>query len=343
MSIILALIIFSLIILIHELGHFLLAKRGGVTVEEFSLGMGPRLISTVKGGTRYSLKLLPFGGSCMMLGEDEATTEEGSFASKSVWTRISVIAAGPIFNFILAFVLSVIIIGSIGVDKPVILAVSEGFPAAEAGIQKGDTILKMNGTKIRLSREVTNYVTFHQGEDVTFVYEHEGEERTVTLSPEQNEGGRYIFGLSTVSSYREKVGAWETLKYSAYEVKYWIQTTISSLKMLFTGQVGINDMSGPVGVVTIIGDTYKESAADGGFYIWLNMLNISILLTANLGVMNLLPLPALDGGRLVFLIIEAIRRKRIDPEKEGMVHFVGLMLLMVLTIVVMFNDIRKLF
>ena len=343
MSIILALIIFSLIILIHELGHFLLAKRGGVTVEEFSLGMGPRLISTVKGGTRYSLKLLPFGGSCMMLGEDEATTEEGSFASKSVWTRISVIAAGPIFNFILAFVLSVIIIGSIGVDKPVILAVSEGFPAAEAGIQKGDTILKMNGTKIRLSREVTNYVTFHQGEDVTFVYEHEGEERTVTLSPEQNEGGRYIFGLSTVSSYREKVGAWETLKYSAYEVKYWIQTTISSLKMLFTGQVGINDMSVPVGVVTIIGDTYKESAADGGFYIWLNMLNISILLTANLGVMNLLPLPALDGGRLVFLIIEAIRRKRIDPEKEGMVHFVGLMLLMVLMIVVMFNDIRKLF
>ncbi len=343
MSIILALIIFSLIILIHELGHFLLAKRGGVTVEEFSLGMGPSLISTVKGGTRYSLKLLPFGGSCMMLGEDEATTEEGSFASKSVWTRISVIAAGPIFNFILAFVLSVIIIGSIGVDKPVILAVSEGFPAAEAGIQKGDTILKMNGTKIRLSREVTNYVTFHQGEDVTFVYEHEGEERTVTLSPEQNEGGRYIFGLSTVSSYREKVGAWETLKYSAYEVKYWIQTTISSLKMLFTGQVGLNDMSGPVGVVTIIGDTYKESAADGGFYIWLNMLNISILLTANLGVMNLLPLPALDGGRLVFLIIEAIRRKRIDPEKEGMVHFVGLMLLMVLMIVVMFNDIRKLF
>ena len=312
-------------------------------MEEFSLGMGPRLISTVKGGTRYSLKLLPFGGSCMMLGEDEATTEEGSFASKSVWTRISVIAAGPIFNFILAFVLSVIIIGSIGVDKPVILAVSEGFPAAEAGIQKGDTILKMNGTKIRLSREVTNYVTFHQGEDVTFVYEHEGEERTVTLSPEQNEGGRYIFGLSTVSSYREKVGAWETLKYSAYEVKYWIQTTISSLKMLFTGQVGLNDMSGPVGVVTIIGDTYKESAADGGFYIWLNMLNISILLTANLGVMNLLPLPALDGGRLVFLIIEAIRRKRIDPEKEGMVHFVGLMLLMVLMIVVMFNDIRKLF
>lgn len=343
MSIILALIIFSLIILIHELGHFLLAKRGGITVEEFSLGMGPRILSTVKGGTRYSWKLLPFGGSCMMMGEDEGTTEEGSFGSKSVWTRISVIAAGPVFNFILAFILSLFVIGSIGVDKPVVLGVSEGYPAAEAGIQEGDTILRMNHTNIRLSREITNYVTFHQGEDVTIVYEHEGEEKTVTLSPERSESGRYIFGISSSSSYREKVGTWETIKYSAYEVKYWIWTTIESLKLLFTGQVGINDMSGPVGVVTIIGDTYEQSAADGGFYIWLNMLNISILLTANLGVMNLLPLPALDGGRLVFLVLEAIRGKRLDPEKEGMVHFVGLMLLMALMVVVMFNDIRKLF
>lgn len=343
MSIILALIIFSFIILFHELGHFLLAKRGGITVEEFSLGMGPRILSTVRGGTRYSWKLLPFGGSCMMLGEDEGTTEEGSFGSKSVWTRISVIAAGPIFNFILAFVLSVIIIGSIGVDKPVVLSVSEGYPAAEAGIQAGDTILRMNRKNIHLSREVTNYVTFHQGEAVTIVYEHDGEQKTATLSPKESEGGRYIFGISVYSSYREKTGALETLKYSAYEVKYWIQLTIESLKMLFTGQVGINDMAGPVGVVSIIDDTYKESAADGGFYIWLNMLNISILLTANLGVMNLLPLPALDGGRLVFLILEAIRGKRVDPEREGMVHFVGLMLLMVLMVVVMFNDIRKLF
>lgn len=343
MSIILALIIFSFIILFHELGHFLLAKRGGITVEEFSLGMGPRILSTVRGGTRYSWKLLPFGGSCMMLGEDEGTTEEGSFGSKSVWTRISVIAAGPIFNFILAFVLSIIIIGSIGVDKPVVLSVSEGYPAAEAGIQAGDTILRMNRKNIHLSREVTNYVTFHQGEAVTIVYEHDGEQKTATLSPKESEGGRYIFGISVYSSYREKTGALETLKYSAYEVKYWIQLTIESLKMLFTGQVGINDMAGPVGVVSIIDDTYKESAADGGFYIWLNMLNISILLTANLGVMNLLPLPALDGGRLVFLILEAIRGKRVDPEREGMVHFVGLMLLMVLMVVVMFNDIRKLF
>ncbi len=113
--------------------------------------------------------------------------------------------------------------------------------------------------------------------------------------------------------------------------------------MLFQGKVGINDMAGPVGVVSIIGDTYEQSIPSGGFYVWLNMLNISILLTANLGVMNLLPLPALDGGRLVFLILEAIRGKRINPEKEGLVHFIGLMALMVLMVVVMFNDVRKLF
>jgi regulator of sigma E protease len=279
----------------------------------------------------------------MMKGEDDSNLEEGSFGSKSVWTRISIIAAGPIFNFILAFFLSLFIIGSIGVDKPYVAGVSEGYPAAEAGIQAGDTILKMNNTRIHLGREITNYVSFHQGEDVTIVYSHEGEEHTVTLSPKETESGRKIFGIAAGSNYREKVGAWQTITYSAYEVKYWIWTTISSLKMLFTGQVGINDMSGPVGVVSIIGETYEESVSDGGFYVWLNMLNISILLTANLGVMNLLPLPALDGGRLVFLIIEAIRRKRIDPEKEGMVHFVGLMLLMVLMVVVMFNDIRKLF
>ena len=122
-----------------------------------------------------------------------------------------------------------------------------------------------------------------------------------------------------------------------------LQLTIESIKMLFTGQASINDMSGPVGVVSYIGETYQESQSSGGFYVWLNMLNISILLTANLGVMNLLPIPALDGGRLVFLIIELIRGKRIDPEKEGMVHFVGLMILMLLMVVVMFNDVRKIF
>lgn len=343
MSIFIAILIFSLIILFHEFGHFLLAKKNGITVVEFSLGMGPRLLGFDKGGTKYSLKLLPFGGSCMMLGEDEGTTEPGSFASASVWARIAVIAAGPVFNFILAFLLSLFIIGSIGYDKPVILQVSEGYPAAEMGLQEGDLVKKINHTRIHVAREVTNYVTFHQKEDVVITVERDGKEITVAMSPQDNGNGRYIFGIACSSNYREKCGVLDTLKYSAYEVKYWIELTIQSLKMLFTGQAGINDMSGPVGVVSYIGETYEESQSSGGFYVWLNMLNISILLTANLGVMNLLPIPALDGGRLIFLILEVIRGRRIDPEKEGMVHFVGLMLLMVLMVVVMFNDVRKLF
>lgn len=344
MSIILALFIFSLIIIIHELGHFLLAKYNGVTVLEFSLGMGPRILSTVKGGTRYSWKLLPFGGSCMMLGEDEDTQEEGSFGSKSVWARISVIAAGPIFNFILAFLLSLFIVGSIGYDAPTVSYVGEGSPAEAAGIQVGDRIVKMNDRKIQVAREVSNYGLYHPGVDnITVTWEHEGERKTADLTLRMDEEtGRKLMGIS-VSNPRTKLNPIGVLKYSAYEVKYWIVTTIDGLKLLVSGKLGISDMSGPVGVVTMIGDTYEESKSDGGFYVWLNMLNISILLTANLGVMNLLPLPALDGGRLVFLFLEAIRRKRIDPEKESMVHMIGLLALMALMVVVMFNDVRKLF
>ncbi len=163
MKILIALLVFSVIIIIHELGHFLFAKLNGITVVEFSLGMGTRLLSHEWGGTRYSLKLLPFGGSCMMLGEDEDEDGEGTFGSKSVWARISVIAAGPVFNFLLAFVLSLFIIGNIGYDVPILVGVSEGMPAQEAGLQAGDRITKMNGRSIHVYREVQNYSMFHEG------------------------------------------------------------------------------------------------------------------------------------------------------------------------------------
>ena len=342
MKIILAILIFSLIIIIHELGHFLLAKRGGIRVNEFSLGMGPTLLSRQIGETRYSLKLLPFGGSCMMEGEDGESDKEDSFGAKSVWTRISVVAAGPVFNFILAFLLALIIIGSIGYDAPVVVAVSEDYPAQAAGMQAGDRIIKMNDTNIHVYREVSLYVQMHQGETVTVVYERDGERHSVTLEPKQSESGTWYLGFRG-SGVRTKGNVLQTIGYSAYEVKYWISTTIKSLGMMIRGDVGVDDISGPVGIVNTIGETYEASRQDGAYYVWLNMLYISILLTANLGVMNLLPIPALDGGRLVFLLLEAIRGKRIDPEKEGMVHFVGLMLLMALMVLVMFNDVRNIF
>ncbi len=343
MSIVVALILFSLIILIHEFGHFLFAKLNGVTVVEFSLGMGPRLLSHLaRSGTRYSLKLLPFGGSCAMLGEEgeEDADTEGSFQSKSVPARISVVAAGPCFNFILAFLCALFIIGGIGYDPPVILGVTEGSPAAEAGLQEGDLITKMNHKRIRLYRQLSNYAMFHSGRTVTFEYVRDGETRTATITPEETEDG-YKFGIYGSSNYRIRTNPIQTLYYSAYEVYYWIDSTIQSLNMLIHGGVSLDDFSGPVGVVSVISETYQESKTDGAFYVWINMLNIAILLTANLGVMNLLPIPALDGGRILFLLIEAVRRKPISPAVEERINMAALSLLMIFMVVVMVNDVRK--
>ena len=277
------------------------------------------------------------------MGEDDEETESpGNFNKKSVWARISVIAAGPIFNFIMAFVLAVILTAMVGYDKPVISSVEEGYSAAEAGIQEGDTIVRMGGKKINVFREITYYNQFHQGETVKVTYLHDGEKHTATLVPKMDdELGYYRIGIS--GGGNTKANAWTSVQYGAYEVKFWVCTTFESLKQLVTGNVGVKQLSGPVGIVNMVDTTYNESKSYGVFIVIAQFLNIGILLSANLGVMNLLPLPALDGGRLVFLLIEAIRRKRIPPEKEGYVHLAGMALLMILMVVVMYNDIARIF
>lgn len=341
MSYILALIIFSVIVIFHELGHFLLAKWNGIEVIEFSLGMGPRLLSHVWGDTRYSLKLLPIGGSCQMVGEEEASDSEGAFGNKSVWARIAVVAAGPVFNFILAWVLALIIVGSVGYDNTMVDIIPDSA-AAEAGMEDGDQIISINGSRTWLYREVSLYSSLHQGQTATVVFERNGEKQTVVLTPKQSDTGAYLYGFSRTVQ-REKGGALETVGYSCAEIRYWLKATVESLKMLIGGQVGLEEMSGPVGIVSTIGDTYKESRVDGWYYVTMNMIMIAILLSVNLGVMNLLPIPALDGGRLVFLILEAIRGKAIPQEKESMVHFTGFVLLMGLMAVILFSDLHKLF
>lgn len=342
MKIIIAILIFSIIIIFHELGHFLLAKANGIRVNEFSLGLGPTIIGFTKGETTYSLKLLPFGGACMMEGEDEESNDDRAFGKKSVWARISVVAAGPIFNFIMAFVFSFILLCNIGYDLPVLTDVTEGYPAEAAGMQAGDVIVKMDNTNIHFFRDISSYTQFHPGETVVVTYERDGERYETELTPQYNEEyGYYMYGF-VAGGARHQGNVLETLKYSVYEVGYWINATLSSLKMLVGGQVSVNDMSGPVGIVNMIGDGYEQSISYGFKTAFLQMLYISIFLSANLGVMNLLPLPALDGGRLFFMVIEAIRGKRVDPDKEGMVHFVGMMLLFAFMIFVMFNDVRRL-
>lgn len=427
MKIIIAIVIFSVVILIHELGHFLLAKKNRIVVTEFSLGMGPRLLSTVKNGTRYSLKAFPLGGSCAMLGEDAEDGQPGTFNSASVWGRISVVAAGPIFNFLLAFVLAVLIVGMRGYDPASIVEVNKGSAAEAAGLKAGDMITEYDGYHIDLSKDLTIYAYLNAPTEdaVNMKVMRDGKEQEITYKPDVNI--RYLLGFNrtdtesmrvesliegmplaevgvqagdvitsingvalpdgaayekyiaqhplsdkpiditymrdgleydatlTPREYRTPVlgfaynGAYEAaeglnvLKYGMLEVKYFIRTTVLSLKELVTGQLGMKDLSGPVGVVDAIGDTYEQSRSEGAMVVWINLLSMAVLLSANLGVMNLLPIPALDGGRLVFLIVEAVRRKPVNRQVEGMIHFAGLMLLMVLMVVVMYNDILKIF
>ena len=341
MGIILAILLFSLIIIIHELGHFTLAKLNGIRVDEFSLGMGPTLFGKEFKGTKFSLKLLPLGGACMM-GEDDADdTSEGSFNSKSVWARISVIAAGPLFNFILALLMSAILVGAAGYAVPVIQEVESGSSGSEQGLKKGDVITEINGKKIE---EFQLYNLTHSTSDTAeLTFERDGKEHTIQMEKRQfGDETTKRMGF-TYSAEVEKPGFFKSIQYGAYTAKYWVEYTLECLKMLLTGEVGVNQLSGPVGIVEVVNDTYDAAAPSGWSAVILSMMNLGILISANLGVMNLLPIPALDGGRLVFLLIEAVRRKRIAPEKEGMVHFIGFAALMALMVFVMYNDIMRLF
>ena len=342
MGIILAILLFSAIVIFHELGHFLLAKKNKIRVDEFSLGLGPTIFGKQFGETKFSLKLLPFGGACMMGEDDVDDMSEGSFNSKSVWARMSVIVAGPVFNLILAWILCMIIIGWTGYRAPVVSSVTDGYSAQEEGIEPGDVIKKIGGKSVHIWNDISLYNMMHAGtKSVEVKYERDGKDYTVVLEPKQNEGDVFpLLGITGGEMVRP--GVIGTVRYGSYTVKYWITYTVDSLKMLISGKVGVKDLSGPVGIVSAVDDVYQEAAPAGMAVVILNLLNIGVLLTANLGVMNLLPLPALDGGRLVFLIIEAVRGKRVPPEKEGMVHFAGFVLLMALMVVIMFNDILKL-
>lgn len=339
MGILLAILIFGFIIFFHELGHFLVARLNGITVHEFWIGMGPTLLHKKVGDTDYCLKLFPLGGACVMGEDDVEDQSEGSFNSKSPWKRIAVIVAGAGFNFLLAFICGVIFISIIGIDKPILSGVQAGSPAAEAGIEAGDEIVKINDKSIHIFRDISMYNQFHQGETMEVTYERNGEEYTVELTPVADETGYYMMGV--VSNGYEKGSVGEILLYGVYEVGYWIDYTLSSLKWLVTGKVGMDQLSGPVGVVQAVDTTYQASKSGGALLTFLNLLRMAILLTANLGVMNLLPLPALDGGRLVFLVIELIRGKRVPPDKEGYVHMIGMLLLLALMVFVMFNDIKR--
>lgn len=424
----LAFLVLSVVILIHEFGHYIIAKASGVVVEEFSLGMGPRLLKFTKNGTMYSLKLFLFGGSCRMKGEDiddGETPPEGSFHAASWGKRLAILFAGPGFNFILAFVLAVILIGKAGYDpciishveanspayeaglevgdqivkinhstttfygeyslfmydyaggdlnitykrdgkkytttvqtehiekdvfqmgvyldaeEPKIAQVSKGSPAETAGLLEGDLVLSIDGEKVETTEDISPLIQAADGNESTLIVQRDGKEITIKIVPNKVHQSYYNTGYS-LSGARVMASPLETVGYAFQEVGYWIKSVFMSFKLMFGGKVSVNDVAGPVGIISTIGNVVEEAAQDGGLYVFLNLLNWCIMISANLGVMNLLPIPALDGGRILFLFIELIIRKPVPKDKEGLINIVGFVLLMILMVLVLFNDIRKL-
>lgn len=332
----------------HEFGHFLLAKANGIHVVEFSVGMGPTLLSFRKKETKYCLKLFPIGGACVFEGEDGVQTlegegQEGSFTKANIWARISTVLAGPVFNMILAFVLALIMVNLIIIDTTVAAEVVENGAAAEAGLLPGDKVISLNGEKTYLFQDIFFFTHTYEDGEVNVVYEREGELFDTVLTPKYDEStGRYMMGIG-FQSIRSPKGV-DSVKYAWYEMRYVLRTTYKSLGMMFRGKVTRQDVAGPVGIaVNVVGKTYEEARQRGPMDVLVNMLNIAMMLSVNLGILNLLPLPALDGGRLVFMFVELIRGKPISPEKEGMVHFIGLVFFMILMVFVFFNDLSNIF
>lgn len=340
-------LIFGIVVISHEFGHFLIAKMNGIHVVEFSVGMGPNLFSFKKGDTIYSLKLLPLGGACMFEGEDglnlkEGEASEGAFNNASVWARIATVVAGPVFNFILGAIVASIMVSMMVIRLPIV-EVTENSAALEAGLQNGDKILSLNGENIYLFEEMSLFNYINGGNEVLVEFERDGQRMETTLTPKYDaEAGGYKLGVYC-GAYAQETGI-ARLKYAWYEMRYCAINTYKSLQMLVQGKVKSDDVAGPVGIaVNVVGKTYEATKEYGVGTVVLNMLNITLLLTINLGILNLLPIPALDGGRLVFLLIEVVRGKPIPPEKEGMVHFVGLVFFMCLMVFVFFNDLRNIF
>lgn len=345
-KILLFVFIFGVVVISHEFGHYLLARVNGIHVVEFAVGMGPTILAFHKKDTKYSLKLFPIGGACMFEGEDgleasEGEPNPGSFQCANVWGRISTVFAGPFFNMVLALFIAFIMVQLILVRSPYIEEVSEGGAAMEAGLQEGDRIISLNGRRVYLYEEINYFNAVNKGKEVEVFLERDGVQMTVSLTPKlDEETGGYYLGIINRDFYRVK--GLDSFKYAWYEVRASLINTYSSLYMLVTGQLKRTDVAGPVGVANAVGEIYEQTK-DNWLDVVVNVMNIIVLLSVNLGIINLLPLPALDGGRLVFLLVEVVRGKPVPPEKEGMVHFVGLVFFMVLMVVVFFNDLVNIF
>ena len=380
MSIVLALLALSFLVFFHELGHFLAAKFFKVGVLEFSIGMGPRILSGVFHNTRYSIKLLPLGGSCAMLGEDAAGSgdfltvkgeeeedildfdgvvfakediDKYSFEKKPAWQRFIICFGGVFHNFLLAFVLAIILTINIGTEFPIIGAATVQTPAMESGLKENDRIVAIelaNGSRRSIAslQELSIFLELHQEDfqkgDIKVMVLREGKKENFSFSPYRDpETGRYRLGVQLKNGRVKAKNLFQVLEYSYYEFRFNARIVFDSLAMILKGRVSRQDVMGPVGTVAVIGGAVQQSSSGGLRLTILVLMNLSLMLSVNLGIMNLLPIPALDGGRLLFILLEMLLRKRLNPKWEERINTVGMAILLLLMVAIVFNDVFNLF
>lgn len=345
-TILLAILFFGLIIIIHELGHFTTAKLCRVKINEFSIGMGPAVLKRKKGETQYSLRLLPIGGFVSMEGEDEASDDERAFNNKKVWQRLIIVAAGAFMNLLLGLIIMAVTLSSstelIGTNT--IKGFYETAVSNQNGLKEGDKFIEIDGHRVWSERDLSFLMSRSEDGVFDFVVERDGKRVELsdvafkTEAVEISKGKTVNMITYDFIIVGEKPGVKNVLVNSFTQSASIVRMVWLSLFDVVTGRYGMSELAGPVGTVDIIADVAADAVKQSNFE---NLLFIMALITINIGVANLLPLPALDGGRFLFLIIEGIRRKPINPKYEGYVHAAGFVLLMCLMVVITFNDIVR--
>jgi len=332
LTILISIIVLSVLVMFHEFGHFIVAKLSGARVNEFSIGFGPRLFKKKYRETEYSFRALLFGGYVALEGEDEKSNDPRAIVNKPWPVRLAVFAAGPLMNILLAFLLLFIVFFNIGSPIPQVKSVMEGYPAEKAGILPRDKIVMVNNTKINTWEELEKAISSN-GERVLTIEIQRGNrilQKQVKPIFDKN-ASKVMIGI--VPDYERSISL--AFKTAINQTIYFSKLIILFFVMLVTGKVSVNDIMGPVGIVQAVGTVAKTGV--------INLLAFSALISVNLGIFNLLPLPALDGGRILFVLAEAVRGKALPPEKEGYIHYLGFLLLIALLIFITYRDILRIF
>jgi len=331
-----SIIIFGLLIFFHEFGHFIVAKKVGIGVLEFAIGFGPKIFSFEKDGTKYSLRALPLGGFCRLKGEDpEEVNEEDSFQGKSLRDRFAVIVAGPIMNFVLAILLFFLIYFFIfGVPIGESTRIGEVLPEGEAskvGMQTGDEITAINEKEVGKWDEVVGIINDNPEKEIAISFQRNDKNMEVTVVPQPDP--QTDKGLIGIAPETRKYALFSSIGMGISNTWWFTQFIVVSIGEIITGQIEA-DVAGPIGIVQMVGEVAETGVS--------NLMTLAAILSIHLGLLNLLPIPALDGSRLMFFLLEGIRGKPVDPNKESFIHFIGFTLLILLMVFIAFSDLARL-